>query len=29
MVPQVDGGENEAADDGQKDIEEELFVTMG
>jgi hypothetical protein len=29
MVSQVEGGENESADDGQKEIKEELFVTMG
>jgi len=29
MVSQVDGGEDESTDDGQKEIEEELFIAMG
>jgi hypothetical protein len=29
VISQVDGGENESADDGHKEIKEELFVAMG
>jgi hypothetical protein len=29
MVSQVEGGENQSTDDGQKEIEEQLFVAMG
>ena len=29
MVSQVEGGENQSTDDGEKEIEEQLFIAMG
>jgi hypothetical protein len=29
MVSQIEGGENESADDGEEEIEEALFIAMG